>query len=646
MRPVVVVTIVICFFPTPFVLAQSERAPRIHRYLEQQLQSAEPTDRLPVYAVIAERLGHDHWFPRVNRLHIDERRALVVAELKAHAARTQSDLLARLDVHRAKGRVGDVSSNWLGNFVRFSATEAVIRDLARLEGIEEIRYDAVWPRDQVEDSGPGVSALPARGGPGNGAINTKANLVWQLGYTGSGVVVMNADSGINIRHGDLVHRLWKNPGEIPANGVDDDGNGYTDDVHGWNFFDDNNDIEDGGGHGTQTAGTLVGDGLCSGTVTGQAPGARVMTAALGPAPPQSGPFTPLGEVAQWEAVQYAIEMGAHIQTSSYSYKNGFVPPPNYKMHREVGENSLAAGLIRTNSTGNNGGVANNPSDPNRIPFNVSTPGDLPPPYIDPNQALVGAKGGVIGVGAHDVNNNSLLSYSPRGPYAWHLEDVLMVNPFYPVANWSAAHNDYPWFNGMQMGLIQPDLTGPTNTTTTGGSGVTCALTNQSGTSNATPRVAGTLALWKGANMSLKPEDMAMIAHQSAVPSGSFPGKENSWGAGRVDALAGLRLALCTHRANGEPAWSITHPAGTPLTLEVDTLPNCTTMIAPLTSRNGRPLVDLAYYIGTSGTSGEVAVTITPETAGTTIYTRAFTWCDQPRGDQALKSNVIATQVVP
>ena len=633
-------------FWTPSVGAQAEPSPRIHWYLERELERARPTEKLRVYAVVADRLGYDHWFPRVQRLKIDERRALVMAELKAHAAFTQRELLARLDRLVAEGEAAEVRSSWLGNFVSFEATPSAIRDVARAEGLAEIRYDAAWPLAAVADAAPGPPA-PMAGVPGSGAINTKADRVWALGYTGAGVVVMNADTGINIDHGDLVNRLWQNPGEIPANGIDDDDNGYVDDVHGWNFFHQSAAIDDVHGHGTCAAGVLVGDGACSGTITGMAPGGEVMTGALGPMSPASGPFTPYGEVAQWGAVAYAIENGAHVQTSSNSYKNGFVPPPNYAMHRYVGVNSLAAGLIRTNSTGNNGLVAGSSTDLNRIPFNVSTPGNLPAPYLDPNQALVGALGGVIGVGSHYVVNNALPNSSPRGPMAWHLNDVLAVNPTYPVANWWSRHDDYPWFGGTSMGLLLPDITGPTGTPTTTGSGVTCALVSAwSGTSNATPCVAGTLMLWKEANMSLGPEDMAMILHQSAAPSGAVPGKENGWGAGRVDALAGLYLALCTHRVDGQPAWSVDHEAGTPLTLEVDTAPNCPTVIASLTTADGVPARDGQpvgiLFVGTSGPSGDVVVPIAPGPVGSKLYTRAHTSWQQ----QTLESNVIEIRFVP
>ena len=84
---------------------------------------------------------------------------------------------------------------------------------------------------------------------------------------------------------------------------------------------------------------------------------------------------------------------------------------------------------------------------------------------------------------------------------------------------------------------------------------------------------GCIMLWKGANMSLTPEDVGMIVHQTSVDTGSVPGKENRWGAGKIDALAGLERALCVQRVDGEPAWEVAHKAGTPVTFELDGSPN-------------------------------------------------------------------------
>ena len=59
-----------------------------------------------------------------------------------------------------------------------------------------------------------------------------------------------------IDHQDLQGRLWQNEGEIPNNGVDDDGNGFVDDVHGYDFADEDGDPSDDDGHGTHCAGTM------------------------------------------------------------------------------------------------------------------------------------------------------------------------------------------------------------------------------------------------------------------------------------------------------------------------------------------------------------------------------------------------------
>ena len=64
------------------------------------------------------------------------------------------------------------------------------------------------------------------------------------------------DTGVDYNHKDLAANIWTNPGEIAGNGIDDDGNGYIDDVHGWDFCNGDNDPMDDNGHGTHVAGTI------------------------------------------------------------------------------------------------------------------------------------------------------------------------------------------------------------------------------------------------------------------------------------------------------------------------------------------------------------------------------------------------------
>jgi subtilisin family serine protease len=135
------------------------------------------------------------------------------------------------------------------------------------------------------------------------AIN--APEAWAAGYTGEGVVVAVIDTGVDLNHPDLMSQLFVNAGEIAGNGVDDDGNGYVDDVSGWDFYSGDNTAQDGNGHGTHVAGTIAADDNGSGA-TGVAPDATIM------------PVRVLGNDGSGSAnsvaagIRYAVSMGADI----------------------------------------------------------------------------------------------------------------------------------------------------------------------------------------------------------------------------------------------------------------------------------------------------------------------------------------------
>ncbi|MBT6852377.1 MAG: tandem-95 repeat protein, partial [Opitutae bacterium] len=85
----------------------------------------------------------------------------------------------------------------------------------------------------------------------------EATKAWQITKGAATVVVAVIDTGIDYNHPDLQGNIWKNPGEIANNGKDDDGNGFIDDVYGWDFCNKDNDPMDGNRHGTHVAGTIA-----------------------------------------------------------------------------------------------------------------------------------------------------------------------------------------------------------------------------------------------------------------------------------------------------------------------------------------------------------------------------------------------------
>jgi subtilisin family serine protease len=152
--------------------------------------------------------------------------------------------------------------------------------------------------------------------------------------TGGDVTVAVVDTGVDLSHRDLVSNLWSNPGEVPGNGIDDDGDGFVDDVHGADFVNHDGDPADDNGHGTHVAGIVAARGNNGVGIAGLAWRARIMAVkVLGP--DASGD---MATVAQ--GVRYAVAHGARVVNLSLTG-----PSPGPDLAAAVAEAAVANVLV-------------------------------------------------------------------------------------------------------------------------------------------------------------------------------------------------------------------------------------------------------------------------------------------------------------
>ncbi|HAS07910.1 MAG TPA: hypothetical protein DCR52_01245 [Actinobacteria bacterium] len=308
-------------------------------------------------------------------------------------------------------------------------------------------------------------------GPGTPDVDINAPQAWATTTGDSSVVVAVIDTGVDIGHSDLVGAKWTNPGEIQNNGIDDDANGYIDDLHGWDFLNNNASVYDGvtcsGGededfHGTHVAGTIAAQRNNMGVV-GVAPGVRVMSLkALG----CSGGDTS----TVIDALNYAKAEGAKIVNMSLG-------GPGYD---QAFKDAIdASGVLVVAAAGNGGD--------DQIGDNNDNPGSsgndyrqYPGAFSSPNILAVAA-----------VNNvGALSSFSNYGPAS-----VDVAGPGQSVVS------DYPRdaYGASQYVFLD-------------------------GTSMATPHVTGTAALVLSTDLALTPAQMKSRIMSTTRPLPSLSGK--------------------------------------------------------------------------------------------------------------------------
>jgi len=232
---------------------------------------------------------------------------------------------------------------------------------------------------------------------------------WEATTGSTDTVVAVIDTGVDINHQDLKHNVWKNPGESGSgketNGVDDDGNGYVDDVHGWDFFNDDASVFDDArydAHGTHVAGTIAAVGNNGSGIAGVNWEVKIMPLKF------IGPNDASYVEDAVAAINYAVDNGVKISNDSWGYDFS-----SETLERAIADADRAGHLMVTAAM--NGGADFVGDDIDFYPM-------YPASYDDPN---------IISVAASN-NDDELTTFSNYGATSVDLaapgKDILSTLP--------------------------------------------------------------------------------------------------------------------------------------------------------------------------------------------------------------------------
>jgi subtilisin family serine protease/subtilisin-like proprotein convertase family protein len=339
-------------------------------------------------------------------------------------------------------------------------------------------------------------------GQNGGKVGADANVMgaWNLGYTGQGITVAVLDDSVQINHPDLVSSLWTNPGEVAGDGIDNDGNGYIDDIHGWDFLDNDNDpspVAAQENHGTSVSGVAVATGNNNLGVASPAYEAKLMgIRMLGYSGQLLSHFT---ESVYYVSGRTADGKGTWKAADVANHSYGGAAPMDavqnaFAWSASGGRGGL--GLVNFVATGNGAdvpgytGAVNYPAGyPTVIAVGGSTDGDVRVSYSDygPNIWIV----------------------APTGGYGWNGRQNIVTT-------------DREGSGGYDAG----DYTG-------------LGATGFAGTSSATPLASGVGALILSANPKLTLAQMKDVLKRTSAKIGGASYDTSGWnvqyGYGRIDA---------------------------------------------------------------------------------------------------------------
>jgi subtilisin family serine protease len=211
-----------------------------------------------------------------------------------------------------------------------------------------------------------------------GLSRISAPAAWDITTGSPTVVVADIDTGMRYTHEDLAPNVWTNPGEIPNNGIDDDGNGFVDDYHGFDFRFNDPDPIDEHGHGTHTAGTIGAAGNNALGVVGVNWNVKIMAIKIYSA--AANDTTSAMLINAYNYVRMMKDRGVNIRVTNNSYGG----PPETASSDLATKDALdamgSAGILNVFAAGNSN--SNNDINP-FYPASYSSPSILAVAASDP-----------------------------------------------------------------------------------------------------------------------------------------------------------------------------------------------------------------------------------------------------------------------
>ena len=401
----------------------------------------------------------------------------VIVQYKPQSPRSRRDAIVARRGARVLRRLDDIER------LRLPAGAAVDAEIAALEADPDV--EAAQPNFIRE-----VTLVPNdpywTSNDLWGLLKIHAPSAWTISTGSQQVVVANIDTGVNYTHPDLAQNMWRNPGEIVANGIDDDANGYVDDVYGIDPYNGDSDPMDDHSHGTHTAGTIGAVGNNGVGVAGVNWNVRILACKAFNA---SGSGTDSAAIECFKYITALKNKGINIRVSSNSWgstRQTGVP----SLMKNAIDAAAAAGILNVFAAGNSS--ANNDTTP-FDPASIDSPG-------------------TVSVAASD-SLDSLASFS-------------------------------------NYGATSVDIAAPGVSIVS--TGITDYVT-KSGTSMATPHVAGVAALVSGLKPTLTPAGIRTLIMNSADPLSNWSGIVAS--GGRLNAY----LAALDAGGDIAPTVSLTSP---------------------------------------------------------------------------------------